>query len=207
MSRDRFLLFLKFFHLNNNELYISRSQPGFGRLFKVRPLISYLVSRYKSSYIPSQCVSVDESMINFRGRLSFLQYLPKKPKKWGMKAWVLADSDNGYTWNWDLYTGKHDAPNDGLPLFSRVVLSLSSDLFNKGYTSPDLCRMLFEKGCGSCGTVKLNRQGIPKSFQMKKLKKGEIATYKDGCVLGLKWMDKRQVAVLSTIHDCTIVDK
>ena len=101
-------------------------------------------------------------MINFRGRLSFLQYLPKKPKKWGMKAWVLAESNNGYTWNWDLYTGKRDAPNDGLPLSSHVVLSLSSDLFNKGYhiyfdnfyTSPDLCRMLFEKGCGSCGTVK-----------------------------------------------------
>ena len=215
MSRDRFLLFLKFFHLNNNERYISRGQPGFDRLFKVRPLISHLVSRYKSSYIPSQCVSVDESMINFRGRLSLLQYLPKKPKKWGMKAWVLADSDNGYAWNWDLYTGKRDTSNDGLPLSSRVVLSLSSDLFNKGYniyfdnfyTSPDLCRMLFEKGCGSCGTVRLNRRGIPKSFQLKKLKKGEITTYKDGCVLGLKWMDKCPVAVLSTIHDFTMVDK
>ena len=72
----------------------------------------------KSSYIPSQCVSVDESMINFQGtcRLSFLQYLPKKPKKWGMKAWVLAD--NGYTWNWDL-TGKSDAPK----IFSLICLT------------------------------------------------------------------------------------
>ena len=42
MSRDRFLLFLKFFHLNNNELYISRGQPGFGRLFKVHPHISFV---------------------------------------------------------------------------------------------------------------------------------------------------------------------
>ena len=30
----------------------------------------------------------------------------KKPTKWGMKAWVLADSTNGYVYNWKLYTGK-----------------------------------------------------------------------------------------------------
>ena len=47
-------------------------------------------------------------MIGFKGRLSFIQYLPKKPTKWGMKAFVLADSRNGYTYNWRLYTGEHE---------------------------------------------------------------------------------------------------
>ena len=31
-------------------------------------------------------------MIGTRGRLSFLQYLPKKPTKWGIKLWVCAES-------------------------------------------------------------------------------------------------------------------
>ena len=51
-------------------------------------------------------MSIDESMIGFKGRLSFLQYMPKKPTKWGMKAYVLADSKTGYTYSWRLYTGK-----------------------------------------------------------------------------------------------------
>ena len=57
MSMDHFLLFLKFFHLNNNELYISRGQPGFDCLFKVRPLVSYLVCRYT-------CVSLHIFQVN-----------------------------------------------------------------------------------------------------------------------------------------------
>ena len=38
--------------------------------------------------------------------LSWIQYMPKKPTKWGMKAWCLADSNNGYIWNLKIYTGK-----------------------------------------------------------------------------------------------------
>ena len=46
--------------------------------------------------------------VSFQGRLSSIQYMPKKPHKWGMKAWVLADLSNGYVWKWELYTGKHE---------------------------------------------------------------------------------------------------
>ncbi len=52
--------------------------------------------RCKEIYTPGKCVSVDESMIGTRGRLSFLQYLPKKPTKWGIKVWVCSESKTGY---------------------------------------------------------------------------------------------------------------
>ena len=106
MSRDRFQLFLKFLHLSDNLQMIPRGCPGFDRLYKIRPLVNHLVTRFKSSYVPGREISIDESMISYKGRLSFLQYMPKKPTKWGVKAWVLADSASGYIWNWDLYTGK-----------------------------------------------------------------------------------------------------
>ena len=32
--------------------------------------------------------------------------MPKKPIKWGIKGWVLADSLTGYVWNFKLCTGK-----------------------------------------------------------------------------------------------------
>ena len=49
---------------------------------------------------------MDESIIPFKGRISFIQYLPNKPHKWGMKVYVLTDSLSGYTYSWRLYTGK-----------------------------------------------------------------------------------------------------
>ena len=51
---------------------------------------------------------MDESMIAFKGRLGFVQYLPKKPIKWGLKAFVLADGVTGYVCNWRLYTGMRE---------------------------------------------------------------------------------------------------
>jgi len=50
-------------------------------------------------------VSVDETMIGFKGRLGFIQYMPKKPTKWGLKAFVLSDAHTGYMYSWHLYTG------------------------------------------------------------------------------------------------------
>ena len=62
-------------------------------------------------------------------------------------------------------------------------------------------------GIGACGTARIDRQGIPKDFQKAKLEKGEILAYNEGPLMGLKWMDKRQVVMLSTIHDATVIEK
>ena len=97
---------MQFLHLNDSEMQPARGAPNYDRLYKIRPFIDHIIANFKKVYIPSQNVSVDESIIGFKGRLSWIQYLPKKPTKWGMKAWVLADSSNGYTWNWMLYTGR-----------------------------------------------------------------------------------------------------
>ena len=82
-------------------------------------------------FVPQKQLSIDEGMISYKGRLSFLQYLPKKPKKWGMKAWVLADSKLGYTYNWKLYCGKEEEGRDREPLGERVVVELLSGLQTK----------------------------------------------------------------------------
>ena len=103
MSSRRFELILRFLHLNDSATQPQRGQQGFNKLYKIQPLLDLLLPSFKDCYTPSQFVSIDESMIAFKGRLSFLQYLPKKPHKWGMKAWVLADATNGYTWGWKLY--------------------------------------------------------------------------------------------------------
>ena len=107
MSRDRFSLIMRFLHLNDSTQYVPKGQTGYDPLYKIRPFVNKLLDRFKQSYTPGRELSIDESMIGFKGRLSFIQYLPKKPTKWGLKAFVLADSRSGYTLNWQLYTGEH----------------------------------------------------------------------------------------------------
>ena len=76
------------------------------------------------------------------------------------------------------------------------------------YTSPTLFTSLEQLGFGVCGTVCVNRCGMPKEVTAAKLKKGEMTTseVKNG-MLALKWQDKRAVVMLSTIHDDSWVTK
>ena len=132
----------------------------------------------------------------------------KETAKWGMTAWVLADSSNGYVWKWELYTGKQER-EDGVGLSHQVVMSLSRPLQHKGYhlycdnfySSPALFEELSKVGFLACGTVRSNRRGLSEVFKTKKLQRGDVYSEKVGQVLCLKWKDKRDVLLLSTIHD------
>ena len=201
-------------HLADNSSMIPYGQPGHDKLFKLRPLLDSLVEKLKLMYRPNKELAVDESRIGFKGRLPFLQYIPNKPHKWGLKAWVLADSITGYVCNWKLYTGKEEGRTSEYGLAAKVVLDLTAHLSNCGhhiytdnfYTSPTLCKRLLELGFGSCGTPRCNRRGIPHDFGHATLRKGDIKTFHDGELIGIRWMDKRPVTVLSTIHNDEMVD-
>ena len=52
--------------------------------YKVRPLISAMNANYVNLYNVSQSLSIDESMILFKGRHSIKQYCPKKAYKTGV---------------------------------------------------------------------------------------------------------------------------
>ena len=72
MKRDRFYLILKFLHFNNNET-VDPENPD--RLHKVRPLIELLRERFRKVYSPGKNLSVDESLVLYKGRLKFKQYI------------------------------------------------------------------------------------------------------------------------------------
>ena len=99
-------MMLKFLHINDNSMYKKKGEPGHDPLYKIRPFLEPLIANFQAEYTLHKEISVDETMISYKGRLGFIQYMPKKPKKWGMKAFVLSDSQSGYVYNWYLYTGK-----------------------------------------------------------------------------------------------------
>lgn len=106
-SLKRFLNILRYLHINNNQnMQTDRKHPDFDKLYKVRPLVSSLQETFAKAFCPGRNLSVDESMIRFKGRSSIKQYMPMKPIKRGFKVWVCACSSTGYVCNFQIYEGK-----------------------------------------------------------------------------------------------------
>ena len=108
MPRNWFAEILLHLHVNDN-LLMPRDNTD--HLYKLRPLIESLNSRYVRLYNISKQVSIDESMILFKGRSSLKQYNPMKPIKRGYKLWVRADMD-GYISKFDVYQGRNTMPKN-----------------------------------------------------------------------------------------------
>jgi hypothetical protein len=123
MSRDKFELLLKFLHFSNNE----EQEMSQDKLAKLNPLLILLKARFKSVYTPSSVITIDETMVPWRGRLSFRQYVPGKAHKYGVKMYKVADT-NGYTWDFMIYTGKQN-PTTNLGHSQTVTMQLLEDLF------------------------------------------------------------------------------
>ena len=79
ITRNRFYEIARFSHFNNNEdPNYDANDPDRDRLHKVRPVVDLLNERCKNVYSPGKNLSVDESLILFKGRLKFRQYIKTK---------------------------------------------------------------------------------------------------------------------------------
>ena len=57
-----------------------------------RHIWELFLTRCRTTFIPSECVTIDEQLVPFRGRCKFKQYMPSKPAKYGIKIFWLCDS-------------------------------------------------------------------------------------------------------------------
>ena len=170
MSRNWFQLSLKFFHCsdNNNPQYDANDENR-DRLYKVRPLIDLLRARCKTVYTPGQNVSVDESLVLFKGRLKFKQFIKTKRARFGIKLYELTTSD-GITLDFLIYCDRgmfdDDDENEEMPVTERIPVALMQPYLDSGrvlftdnfYTSPSLAKYLKDHNTFLCGTIKTNRK-------------------------------------------------
>lgn len=49
---------------------------------------------------------MDETLIKFKAKIHFGQFIPIKPGRFGIKAFTLAESTSGYVLGSKVYTGK-----------------------------------------------------------------------------------------------------
>jgi len=99
MSRDRFLALLTMLHLNNNDAKAARGQPAYDPLFKIRPIIDTLVTKFLDVYTLEEQLTIDKAICPFRGRIFFRVYIKGKPHKYGIKMFELCEAKSGYVYN------------------------------------------------------------------------------------------------------------
>jgi len=153
MKCKRFKKLLENIHCNSNETKTPRDHAEYDKLHKIRPFIETVLRNCKGNYEPSSFLSVEESIIPFKGRSSMKQCMPMKPVKRGYKLWCLSDSNNGYVIKFDIYTGKCKATSD-FTLGERVVVELMKETckennlvaFDRFFTTVKLMSTLLNMG-------------------------------------------------------------
>ena len=100
-------------------------------------LISEVWDRFtnncKRSYMPNAYLTVDQQLYPTKVRCQFIQFMPNKPDKFGIKFWVLVDSVSKYVVNIIPYLGRDDEHPLGETLSCNVVKRLMEHLYGKGY--------------------------------------------------------------------------
>ena len=213
MPQDHFMNILSFFHLCDNDGYIPRGRDGYQPLYKLGNVYTTIIQRFQDVWYPGRHICIDEGMIPFRGKVHMRVYNPDKPDKYGLKSYEVCDSQNAYCYGFHMYTGKDGTPPSRNGKTYDLVMKLMQPYLHRGhtlfvdnyYTSPALFTDLYEAGTGATGTAR-NRRGMPEEVKNAKLKlKGDKVVMHNGPLMAMKFKDRKDVKVLSTVHSSTMV--
>jgi hypothetical protein len=202
-SRDRFTQLLRYFHI------AEPTPPGTKRtvIEKIAPLWDHCLSIFPDYFTPPQALTLDETMVRFKGHSGWKTSIKGKPTPIGYKLWTVGSF--GYLLTFDIYKGKGGyAVRQGvihhtvIRLVKRWSRSNRILFIDNLFTSPALCRHLLTMGIRSCGTFRTNRSHLPAGLRtaMQSLSPGETKAWQSGELGCLVWCDKQPVLMLSTHH-------
>ncbi|XP_045446632.1 piggyBac transposable element-derived protein 4-like [Melitaea cinxia] len=201
MSRNRFLLLFRCLHFSSSSA---------GGLSKVEKLIERFNDKMNYLICAQKELSLDESMILYRGRLFFRQFIKNKKHKYGMKLYMLTEPD-GLVLRLHLYGGSADITS-GKGHTEKVVLHLLKDFLGKGhsvymdnfYNSYNLAAKLLTHKTYCTGTLRKKREFNPEIVNSKMKKGDNKSVFHNGIHIGC-YRDKRYIPYISTEHDDEMV--
>jgi hypothetical protein len=166
---------------------------------------------FQDNYMPKKEVVVDESLLLYKGRLHFRQYIKSKRARFGVKIFSLCSSD-GYMYAFEIYSGQGEqqfavAAGDGgnLSISERIVVYLAKNILDLGYsiytdnwyTSNRLAEYLLRHGTLHTGTIRTNR-GVPDAVRDAQLQRHQTAFARKDNMLVLKYSDTRDIYLLTS---------
>ena len=135
---------------------------------------------------------------------------------------MVSEPSTGYICGFEVYTGDASGQSPGnaeelqdASKTSCIVLGLLHSVqlldmgchvyFDNYYNSPNLNDLLYKRETHACHTVRKNQKSLPSAVTQAKLKKVRLSSTIKTIFLALKWMDKREVYILSGLHKVTNV--
>jgi len=183
----------------------------------VRQVWHSFISNCGRLYVPNVNLTVDEQLLEFRGSCPFRMYIPNKAAKYGIKLFLICDSESKYMLNAMPYLGKGDAtPRDGVNLGHYYTRELTRPYHgtNRNVTTdnwftsvPLTSDLLTNCGMTLVGTLRATKKEIP-----AEMKKKETRAYGSSAFLYTKEMTmvsyvaktsrtkKKMVLLLSSQH-------
>ena len=144
---------------------------------------------------PGEFLCIDESLMPYKGRLSFKQYVPSKRARFGVKFYVLVDCGTKAVLKMLPYLGKNTvftAERKEFGVGGAVVLSpLEPEFFGKyhrvvadnWFSTPHLVQKLLDQQTYYLGTVQKRRCQDAKLQLRGKLRKGGVQSVTNGAML------------------------
>lgn len=215
-SYDRFFFLLQTLRFDDIDTRFEREKTD--KLAAIREMYTCFNDNSKRNYSPSEFVTIDEMLYGFRGRCGFIQYMPAKPAKYGLKMYALCDARTFYVHNFEIYCGtQKEGPfyvsNKPHDIVMRLIEPLKNTRRNlttdNYYGSYPLALELLENGITLITTLKKNKPDIPPEFLPNKQRevKSTLFGFQDECTL-VSFIPKKNKAVilLSTMHDSGDID-
>ncbi|KAG7236450.1 hypothetical protein INR49_000928 [Caranx melampygus] len=171
------------------------------RFVKIRPVLDALKETFRSALDPEEFQSVDEMMIPYKGRLSIKQYVPKKPKPWGIKVWLRAGS-SGCMYNFEPYQGPAGGRGEisQLGMAGDVVMRLCEDIQDKNHKALEHQGIY---GTGSCRSNRLHgaQEKLKREKQIKQEGRGSVSVVTNARNITVtRWLDS---SVIHMASSCT----
>lgn len=215
MSRRRFQLLMKHLRFDDKSTRTARRQRDIFAPF--RDMWDEFMKNLSQHYVPGCYVTVDEQLVPFRGRCSFLQYLPSKPDKYGIKVFWVADSQSNFPLKGIPYLGRAAGQPRTINLGRNTAIDLVTPFFKSGrnvtcdnyFTDHVLTETLLKNGLTTVGVVRQNKRFLPDSFESKKklpLHDSRFMFDKNHTLVQYQSKKNKQVVLISTMHDTGVID-
>lgn len=219
MSRNRFHALMKALRFDKKET--RRRRMNDSKLAAFEDIFNKHIENLQRYYIPGPYLTVDEQLIPFRGRCSFIQYIPSKPGKYGLKVNWVCDSQNAYPLRGEVYTGKRTDPvrrqTNEMTVGAKTVMRLVEPYTGKGrnvtvdnfFTDNLVTERLRQKKTTLVGTVRRDKKFLPTTFAQKKalqVFESNFAFQEHRALCSYQGHKPKNVILMSTMHDDDAVD-
>ena len=223
MSRNMFQNILKFLRFSKREEVRPRTPKT-----RLESFLRLLRKKCKDNVHIGQHIAIDESLMLYKGRLFFKQFIKTKRARFGIKILFVCPGHpdwQGFSWDFEIYYGagteysvdddpdleEDDPRGSELTKSEAIVVYLMQGLLGQDrhvivdnwYASLRLAIYLLYKGTTMTGVVRSDR-GVPQLLKDDPLGNKASSFVRRGNVLITKFQDRKPVYSITTryVHQC-----